>query len=59
VFHSYSTAALTNTVDYASREQLIINNKEIIIVWDVVAVERANPMDAKAMEVVAPVVATV
>jgi len=36
----------------------LINNKEIITVWDVVAVERANPMDAKAMEVAAPVVAT-
>jgi hypothetical protein len=59
VFHSYSTAGLTNTVDYASRDQLIINNKEIIIVWDVVAVERANPMDAKVMAVVAQVVATV
>jgi hypothetical protein len=31
----------------------LITNKEIIIVWDVVAVEPVNPMDAKAMEVVA------
>jgi len=31
----------------------LINNKEIIIVWDVVTVEQVNPMDAKATEVVA------
>jgi hypothetical protein len=37
----------------------LITNKEINIVWDVVAVERANPMDAKATEVAAQVVVTV
>jgi hypothetical protein len=37
---------------------IIANNKEIITVWDVVAVERANPMDAKVMEVAALVVVT-
>jgi hypothetical protein len=50
VFHSYSAAVAS----------LINNwfNKEIILVWDVVAVERANPMDAKAMEVAAQVAVT-
>jgi hypothetical protein len=37
----------------------LINNKEIQIVWDVVAVERASPTGARAMEVVVQAVATV
>ena len=49
VFHSYfaAVASLINC-----------NNKEIIRVWDVVAVEQANPMDAKAMEVAVQVAVT-
>jgi hypothetical protein len=49
VFHSYfaAVASLINS-----------NNKEIITVWDVVAVEQANPMDAKVMEVAVQVAVT-
>jgi hypothetical protein len=37
----------------------LIINQEIIIVWDVVAVERANLTDATAMEGAVQAVATV
>jgi hypothetical protein len=57
VFHSYSATDLTNTIDCVSDR--LINNKEIIIVWDVVVVERANQMVVKVMVVVALAVVTV
>ena len=38
---------------------LTIKNQELIIVWDVVAVEQASQMVVKAMAVAVPVVATV
>jgi hypothetical protein len=41
-----------------NREQLIYN-QEINLVWDVIAAEPESRMDAKAMGVVARVVATV